>query len=224
MPESIALKIKARVGGVFTMVNSRLGGIIPQGGLRQIQKRSDQFHAGIAGGGISPLHPGQASTTAASEQSQKKKFKLIIGMMRQGNCGDSHAQRRPRQEVVPPLSGCHFQRELLCARKAPDVCPLNRDRQPQLLSRLPHQPFVGVAAPASQTVIQVRDSQLPAVACRKLVYYPQQHHRIQPARNCHQDWLALVEKAAAADSSFDVDYEAGHKFNGTEQDARGKAD
>ena len=224
MPESIALKIKARVGGVFTMVNSRLGGIIPQGGLWRIQQRPDQFHAGIAGRGTSPLHPGQAFTTAASEQSQKKKFKLIIGMMRQGDRGHSHLQRRPRQEVVPPLSGGHFQGELLCARKAPNVRPLNRERQLQLLRRLPHQPFVGIAAPASQTVIQVGDRQLPAVACRKLVYYSQQHHRIQPARNCHQDWLALVEKAAAADSSFDVDYEVGHKLNGTEQDARGKAD
>ena len=61
-PEPVALKIKARVGGVFTMVNSRLGGIIPQGGLWRIQQRPDQFHAGIAGRGTSPLHPGQAFT------------------------------------------------------------------------------------------------------------------------------------------------------------------
>ena len=122
------------------------------------QKRPDQFHPPVARGRIPPRHPGQACAAGPSQQPQKEKLKLMVGMMCQDNRGDSPPERCARQKIVASVASGHFHGEFVVASKPPDVAPLNHNRQPQADCRPSHEPFVGIAAPPTKLMVQMGDS------------------------------------------------------------------
>jgi hypothetical protein len=49
-------------------------------------------------------------------------------------------------------------------------------------------------------MIEMRRRELPLMLSRQLMQHMQQHDRIRPAGNGHQDWLAWAKKPAGADA------------------------
>ena len=91
-----------------------------------------------------------------------------------------------------------------CAGQRAHIRPLDHHRQPQSFRRAPDQALVGVAAPATQPMIQMRHRQLPAMLPRQFMQHVQQHHRIHPAGNRHQDALPRAKEPAGADALLNV--------------------
>ena len=87
---------------------------------------------------------------------------------------------------------------------------LDHYRQLQPLRRAANQPLVGVAAPPTKPVIEMRHRQSPLMLPRQLMQHMQQHHRIRPAGNRHQDSLPRLEEPAGEDVLLDVVQQFAH--------------
>jgi hypothetical protein len=98
----------------------------------------------------------------------------------------------------------HFERKPLCAGEGTNIRPLSQHRELEPFRRAPHQAFVGIAAPAPKPMIEMRRHELPVMLSRQLMKHMQQHDRIHPTGNCHQDWLARAKEATGADALLNV--------------------
>jgi hypothetical protein len=72
-----------RVAGIHTERNIVSAGVIrnPSAGLAE--QRSDEAYPGVGGGWVLPVHPREALVAGSAQQTQKKKFHLIVLVMGQ---------------------------------------------------------------------------------------------------------------------------------------------
>jgi hypothetical protein len=124
---------------------------------------ANQLNSLVTGGRTAPFHAGQSVPSATPEGAEQEKLVLVVSVVGQRNNRDVLAQGGRGQEIVPQLSRSHFQRQLVSANIFPHIGPLNDDWQLKFSSSLPHEPFIGVAAAATELVVEVGNDNSPPV-------------------------------------------------------------
>jgi hypothetical protein len=104
----------------------------------------------------------------------------------------------------------HFEGELVYPRKSADVAAASDEGQPEVLCRLAHQPFIRVAAPAAELVIEMGHGQFPAVFGRQHMKQTEENHGIDAAGNSHDNSPAATEKPPLANGSIDLFHQRVH--------------
>src|SRR5260221_12844047 len=79
MTDAVPLKIERLIARILSEEDLFSHCELSQRELRQIQQRTDQLNVWIAGESIPQFHSGQTFAATAPKQTEKKKFKLIIG-------------------------------------------------------------------------------------------------------------------------------------------------
>src|SRR5438105_10602716 len=99
-----------------------------------------------------------------------------------------------REKFVPKLARGHLDRDFLRPRKFSDIGTLDPNRNVQAGSYPTNQLLIRITAPASQSMIEMRNMQLPVERFGKSAQDIEQHHRIDPGRDCDKQSLARLEK------------------------------
>ena len=111
------------------------------------------------------------------------------------------------------------------ARQAPDITAPDHHRQPPGCGGITDEALVGVARPSAQLVVEVGDGEFPTSGRGKTVEQREQDHRIKPAGNGDENFLAVAEKLLRADAGLKLPWQIqvqGSEFragNGLEQDS-----
>ncbi|HZQ47636.1 MAG TPA: hypothetical protein VFC07_11520, partial [Verrucomicrobiae bacterium] len=88
--DAVSLDIQLRIGGILAESDPLLCRISFQDGFGLIEQWPREHNFWIARRRTLPFHARQPLATGAAQQAQKKKFHLIIRMMRQGNAPNLH--------------------------------------------------------------------------------------------------------------------------------------
>jgi hypothetical protein len=111
---------------------------------------------------------------------------------------------------MPDLARGHFDRNLLPPRSFTNVCLFDDDWNLELAPDASDQPLVRVTAPASQTMIQVGDSQPPPVRSRKTMQQIEQDHGIDAAGHSHENVLPWRQEPPCSDVLTNMREEINH--------------
>jgi hypothetical protein len=130
--------------------------------------------------------------------------------MRQRDRSDGTFPRSPCQKLVPRGAGSHLDRLSAPGRKILYVHAAHRTWNPMPPTCGSNEPFVGIAASAAQTMIEMRRHQLPFVRLREATQDFEQHHRVDPTRHRHKDRLSGPKQAAFGNGSINSQQQVGH--------------
>jgi hypothetical protein len=114
------------------------------------------------------------------------------------------------QKLMPQSSRGHFEGEMALPRKLVYVTPPHKKRQAPARCRLGDKPFIQVAAPASELMIEMGHGQLPLMPLGQAPQYKKQNHGVQPARDGDEDSLAIGKQPFAYDCPLDPIDEISH--------------
>src|SRR5690348_7496445 len=100
MANAIAQEVSGGVARVFAKGNFLGDGERAKFGFGLIEEWTNQFNARTGRRTAAPFHPGQSFTTAAAQDAEKKKFNLIVGVMRERDGFNFESFRRAREKFV----------------------------------------------------------------------------------------------------------------------------
>ena len=103
-----------------------------------------------------------------------------------------------REEGMAQLAGGHFQRASAPFGGGFDIAPSDGDGPAQGAGLAADQLFIGVGGLAAQLVVEVRHRELPAMRRGQAMEDGQEGHRIQPAGNGDENFLAVAEELLRA--------------------------
>jgi hypothetical protein len=169
MPHPIAQVLHAGITAIFTKADTLLPRMVVDCLASHLKQWANDAEVGIRWRRITQPHSTEALRSTAAQEPQKHQFRLVVGMMCQGNQTALSPACALRQKAVPHLARRHFQRDLSAFCKRLYVTPGDRAGQPQPFALRPNKPFVRTAARATQLMIQMCHNEFPFPDRRKLV-------------------------------------------------------
>jgi len=122
-----------------------------------------------------------------------------------------------------PRRACrHFERKPRAFHSAFYIGMFNNEWQAQGICRARDQPFVRITAAPAQSVVEMRNGELPLVLFGEPVKQMKQHHRIHAAGNRDQNFLPAAKKAARANVLLNEFQQAAHAGNANASAVAGK--
>jgi hypothetical protein len=194
MPDAVAANVHLRVGGVSAEGNFFTLGPTRQRSLRFGEQRARERDARIGRRRIAPFHARKTFGSRTAKQAQEKKFNLIVRMMCQRDDADFSFRRSLRKKSVTQFARGHLDGSSICRCVSVNVGPAGDKWQAELFGGALNKSLVCIAAAAAKLVVEMGHREPPAAHGRQPCKQMQQNHRIQPARNRHQDDIALAEK------------------------------
>ena len=131
-------------------------------------------------------------------------------MMSQRNPAALQLPRIFSQKRVSQNSPRHFERlaGFLSARLY--RASTRDERQAKRGSGFADQKFVRITTLPAKLMVEMSHNQFPAILISELIQQMEQHHRIQPPRNRHNDGLSTRQKLLCANGLFDMGQKVGH--------------
>jgi hypothetical protein len=201
---AVAGDAQAGIGGILGMRNGVFAGEGLEGGFRLFEQWTDEHDFWIFWRRIGWSHAGEAFTSRAAQEAEKKQFHLVVRMMRQGDVRDVAAGGSAREKLVAHFARGHFGGETGAAREILDIGLSDNNGQPEGLGGIAHEAFVGIGSGAAQPVVQVGDSEPPAAGRSEALEQGEQHHGIQAAGNRDKDFLPVAEKLFRTEAGFEA--------------------
>ena len=124
--------------------------------------------------------------------------------MGHGNDTGDMAARRAGQESVPRLAGSHFHGNFLFAGQSPHVRPIDHTWQPKTLRRGANQSLVCIAGASPKLMVEVGNTQLPAVKRSQAMKHFEQHHRVHAAGHGNEYGLTRLQETPVSNGCFDA--------------------
>ena len=159
------------------------------------------------GGGF---HAGEPFAARAAQQPQQEGFDLIVGVMGEGDDARAMGMGRAGEELMAQLPRRHLQGNLVGGGLATNVSPVNDARQFEPAGRLAHQRLIGIARPATELVVEMRDDELPPARAGEAMQQVEQDHEVKPARDGDDHTLAGCQQLSADDGGADSLSQIGH--------------
>ncbi len=161
------------------------------------QERSNHPHPGVDGRRIRFPHAAQPRRARAPEQPEQEEFRLIPGVMSQGDPRAAVLPRNPGQEAVSKPARRRFPGLAGCARGF-HIRGAGDEGQTSLRRGHRHEGLVRVGVGPAQLMMKVRHHQAPTLVDPPPHESAQQHHGVPSARHRH-DHPAAGRQASTSD-------------------------
>jgi hypothetical protein len=179
-------------------------------GFVKIEQGPDEGDGGVGGRGGTELHAGNAFAAGATEEAQKEKLHLVVAMMGEGDDGEVMLGGGAGEEFVAQLAGGHFEGDFRAGGDGFDIGSAGKERQTECRGSAADEGFIGIAGAAAQAVVEVGDSQPPAVRWSDEMQGVEQRHGIRAAGDGDEDFLAAGQETSPAGGKFEPLKEVAH--------------